>query len=473
MTSDSKKLWGGRFSGPTAPAVEEFTESISFDYRLFREDISGSIAHAEMLLECGLITESDFIEIRSTLKEIEEEIESGRFEFDKKHEDIHMNIEAALIDRIGEPGLKLHTARSRNDQVACDLKLWTRGAIDSVLGLLESCQKALLERAQAFADIIVPGCTHLQHAQPILFSHALLAYVEMFERDRGRLRDCRKRLNTSPLGACALAGSSLPADPVFTARKLGFDSALRNSLDAVGDRDFAVEFVFSLSMIAMHMSRLAEEWLIWASQDQDFLDLDESFCTGSSIMPQKKNPDVLELIKGKTGQVYGDLTCLLTILKGLPLSYNRDLQEDKKPLFEAKDEVCKSLSVLALLISRANVKKNRLASACEKGHMDATALADYLVKRGLPFRESHRIVGDVVRYAVSCDKKLSELSVDEMRGFSELICEDVFGVLGARNCIENYRTVGSSSPGEVQRQIEHWKRVFDVEGFGEDGRSKV
>ncbi len=457
MTNGSEKLWGGRFEGKTSPAVEDFTESVSFDYRLFREDILGSMVHAEMLLKKNLISHSDFVEIRDTLKDIEKEIEAGSFEFDKKHEDIHMNIEAALIDRVGEPGLKLHTARSRNDQVACDLKLWTRKSIDSVVELLRDCQKALLNRAEALSDIIMPGYTHLQHAQPVLFSHVLLAYVEMLERDRRRLMECRCRLNVCPLGACALAGSGLPIDPDFTAEKLGFDSPLNNSIDAVSDRDFAVEFVYCLSMIIMHLSRLAEEWLIWASHEFDLLDLDESFCTGSSIMPQKKNPDVLELIRGKTGRVYGNLMDLLTTLKGLPLSYNRDLQEDKFPLFEARDEVGKSLSVFTQLISSTSVKTKQAESACEKGYMDATALADYLVCRGVPFRESHQAVGAIVRHAASMDKKLCDMTIDEMRRFHELISEDVYDVLGARNCIENYCSKGSSAPRLVKEQIELWK----------------
>ncbi len=462
MARESEKLWGGRFEREIAPEVEDFTESISFDHKLFRQDIRGSIAHAEMLLKCGLISESDCIAIRETLKEIGAEIEAGTFRFDQKHEDIHMNIEAALIDRIGEPGLKLHTARSRNDQVACDLKLWTRSAIDSVAGLLESCQKALLDRAETFSEVIVPGYTHLQHAQPVLFAHVMLAYIEMLDRDRSRLRDCRKRLNICPLGACALAGSALPVDADFTARKLEFDAALTNSLDAVSDRDFAVEFVFCLCMVAMHISRLAEEWLLWASNEFDFIDLDESFCTGSSIMPQKKNPDVLELIRGKTGRVYGNLTDLLTTLKGLPLAYNRDLQEDKFPLFEAGSEVGKSLAILTQLISKTGIKKDHAASACGRGYMDATALADYLVLKGVPFRESHRAVGAIVRHAASSDKKLSDMAVEDMRKFHPLISDDVFRVLGARNCVDNYRSRGSSAPAEVQRRIDFWNTKLDA-----------
>ena len=457
MAKVEGKLWAGRFERPTAPAVEDYTESISFDQRLYRQDILGSLAHAQMLRECDIISEADFIEIRDTLREIEKEIESGSFRFEKKHEDIHMNIEAALIERTGEPGLKLHTARSRNDQVACDLKLWTRNAIDSTTTLLQACQAALLDRAEKFHDVIVPGYTHLQHAQPVLFAHVLLAYIEMFERDRSRLLDCRRRLNVCPLGACALAGTTLPIDTELTARLLGFDSPLTNSLDAVSDRDFAVEFVSCLATTAMHMSRLAEEWLLWASNEFDFLDLDESFCTGSSIMPQKKNPDVLELIRGKTGRIYGNLLNLLTTLKALPLSYNRDMQEDKHPLFEASDQIAASLHILAELIVKTDIKKDHAARACEKGYMDATALADYLVLKGVPFRESHRAVGAIVRHAAAGERKISDMSVKELQKFHPLIREDVFQVLGPRNCIEKYRSGGSSAPEQVRGRIEFWK----------------
>jgi argininosuccinate lyase len=463
--SKKDKLWGGRFKKETDPMVERFTESVSFDRRLYRQDIRGSIAHAEMLSRAGFLSDSELVQIRETLREMEEEIEAGAFEFDREHEDIHMNIEAELIRRIGDPGRKLHTARSRNDQVACDMRLWTRAAIEQTNALLERCQAALVERAETFEDVLVPGCTHLQHAQPVLLPHLLLAYVEMFERDRDRLADCRRRTNVSPLGAAALAGTSLPIEPEFTAQQLGFERPFRNSVDAVSDRDFAVEYLFCLSTAAMHMSRLAEEWLLWASAEYDFIDLDESFCTGSSIMPQKKNPDVLELIRGKTGRAYGGLTHLLTLMKGQPLAYNRDLQEDKQTLFEATDQVQGSLSMLAELIPRTTFKEERMEEACERGYLDATALAEYLVGRGMAFREAHHVVGLTVHEAAARGVPLSDLSVEDLREFSELIAEDVYNVLGARNCAENYRSPGSSSPDQVRQQVEDWKGRLDMSGL--------
>jgi argininosuccinate lyase len=318
----------------------------------------------------------------------------------------------------------------------------------------------MVERAEAFRDIIIPGFTHLQHAQPILLAHLLLAYVEMLGRDRRRLSDCRKGLNVNPLGAGALAGTALPIDVQFTTKELGFEAPFNNSIDAVSDRDFIVEFVFDLSLIACHLSRLAEEWLLWASPEFDFIDLDESFCTGSSIMPQKKNPDVLELIRGKTGRVYGSLVELLTLLKGLPLAYNRDLQEDKAPLFDASDQVKACLAVLAELIARTTFKEQKMREACERGYLDATALADYLVGRGLPFRDAHKVVGAIVRKAAAQNVRLSDLTLEELRTFSELIAEDVYHFLGARNCVDNYRSHGSSSPAEVERQLKGWKELL-------------
>ena len=454
------KLWGGRFEKETDPLVEEFTESISFDRRLYRQDIRASIAHAKMLTRCGLMSEAEFAEVKEALLEIEDQIDNGTFGFQQAHEDIHMNVEAALIRMIGDAALKLHTARSRNDQVVCDVRLWTRTAIDEMDGLLVQCQGALLERAEAFKDVIVPGLTHLQHAQPVLLAHGLLAYVEMLERDRQRLADCRRRVNVSPLGACALAGTTLPIDPQYTAQELGFDAVFSNSIDAVSDRDFVVEFVFDLSLVACHLSQLAEEWLLWATSEFDFIDLDESFCTGSSIMPQKKNPDVLELIRGKTGSVYGHLMALLTILKGLPLAYNRDLQEDKVALFGAADQVKACLKVLSELVARTTFKEEKAEQACEKGHLDATALAEYLVGRGLPFREAHGVVGAAVRQAAAQGARLSDLTLEELGSFSELIGQDVFRVLGMRNVVDSYRSHGSSSAAEVERQIKHWKSVL-------------
>ncbi|MFW6045165.1 MAG: argininosuccinate lyase [Planctomycetota bacterium] len=460
--SKDDKLWGGRFQKEMDEKVEQFTESVSFDKRLYRQDIRGSIAHAQMLARCGFLSDSELVQVRSALEEIQEEIEGGTFEFDTAHEDVHMNIEAALIDRIGQPGMKLHTARSRNDQVACDLRLWVREAIDRTGHLLEHCQAALVDRAEVFDDAVLPGCTHLQHAQPVLLSHLLLAYVEMLHRDRMRLDDCRERTNVSPLGAGALAGSTLPVEPDFTAQQLGFNEHFRNSVDAVSDRDFAVEYVFCLSTISMHLSRLAEEWLLWATPEYDFIDIDESFCTGSSIMPQKKNPDVLELIRGKTGRVYGHLTHLLTLMKGQPLAYNRDLQEDKQAVFDASDQLQGCLSMLAAMIPRTTFKEDNMERAAARGHVDATALAEYLVGRGMAFREAHRIVGAAVHEAASRDKNLQELGLDELRQFSEIIGEDVYEVLGSRTCLQNYRTPGSSSPDLVREQVEDWKDRVDM-----------
>ncbi len=452
-----KKPWGGRFEKDTDQMVEQFTESVSFDRRLYHEDIRGSIAHAEMLARCGLVSETGLVAIREGLRDIEREIEAGTFEFQVPLEDVHMNIEAALIRRIGDAGRKLHTARSRNDQVACDLKLWSRGALDGFLALLTDCQRALLEKAEEYRELIVPGFTHLQHAQPVLLAHVLLAYVEMFERDRGRLGDCRARLNVSPLGACALAGTSLPIDPRSAAEELGFDRCFSNSIDAVSDRDFVIEFVGDLCLVALHLSRLAEEWLIWSTPEFDFVDMDEAFCTGSSIMPQKKNADVLELLRGKCGRLYGDLMALLTVFKGLPLAYNRDMQEDKEALFDAVDTVRSSLQVAAELVRTTAFKKENVARACARGHMDATALADYLVGRGVPFREAHEAVGRVVRAAAADGVTLQELSLEQLCSFSEVIAEDVYQVLGTQNCVENYRSHGSSSPSEVERQLNTWK----------------
>lgn len=369
-----KKPWGGRFTKQTAALVESFTESISFDWRLCQHDIEGSIAHANMLAKCKLITEKEKDAIIKGLKEILAEILTGKFEFKESLEDVHMNIESALIERIGEAGKKLHTARSRNDQVALDLRLWTREQARTVKSLLTVLQKELVKKGKAFFGLIMPGFTHLQHAQPVLVSHYLLAYVEMLERDKARLQDCCARLNKSPLGACALAGTTLPTDPAFTAKLLGFEGICENSMDAVSDRDFCVEYAFCLSMIAMHLSRLAEEWIIWCNDEMKFIEISDAYCTGSSIMPQKKNPDVLELIRGKCGRVFGHLTALLTLLKGLPLSYNRDMQEDKIAIFDAADTVQTSLSVLAELVANTNFNGEQMMHACEKGFIDATEI---------------------------------------------------------------------------------------------------
>ncbi|MFO8006192.1 MAG: argininosuccinate lyase [Candidatus Brocadiia bacterium] len=458
------KPWGGRFEKDTDEMVEQFTASISVDKRLYKQDIRASIAHAEMLADRDLLSQSELAEIREALGDIERSIEEGTFEFRVPLEDIHMNIEAELIRRIGDAGRKLHTARSRNDQVACDMRLWVREAADRFDALLEDCQRALLEKAEAYREAIVPGYTHLQHAQPLLLSHLLLAYVEMLQRDRGRLADCRGRANVSPLGAAALAGTTLPIEPEQTARALEFDGVFSNSVDAVSDRDFAVEFVAALSLVSVHLSRLAEEWIIWSAHEFDFVDLDESFCTGSSVMPQKKNPDVLELLRGKCGRVCGDLSGLLMVLKGLPLAYNRDLQEDKELVFDAADTVEASLRVAARLIRTTQFRTDRMGRACEAGHMDATALAEYLVGRGIPFREAHRIVGRAARQAAADGVKLEDLSLEQLRSLSEVIAEDVYSVLGVQNCVENYRSHGSSAPSELDRQIKLWQERLGTAG---------
>lgn len=456
-----KKPWGGRFTKQTAALVESFTESISFDWRLCQHDIEGSIAHASMLAKCKLITEKEKDAIIKGLKEILAEILTGKFEFKESLEDVHMNIESALIERIGEAGKKLHTARSRNDQVALDLRLWTREQARTVKSLLTVLQKELVKKGKAFFGLIMPGFTHLQHAQPVLVSHYLLAYVEMLERDKARLQDCCARLNKSPLGACALAGTTLPTDPAFTAKLLGFEGICENSMDAVSDRDFCVEYAFCLSMIAMHLSRLAEEWIIWCNDEMKFIEISDAYCTGSSIMPQKKNPDVLELIRGKCGRVFGHLTALLTLLKGLPLSYNRDMQEDKIAIFDAADTVQTSLSVLAELVANTNFNGEQMMHACEKGFIDATALAEYLVKKGVPFRMAHEIVGKIVRECIRVQCKLTDLRLESFQAFSSAIEKDVYKALGVENCIKNYKSYGSTAPGFVKKRITYWEKKLN------------
>ncbi len=454
----TNKAWGGRFKKKTASSVEAFTESISFDQRLYRYDIEGSIAHAGMLAKCNLITSKERDLIIKGLKKILNDIESGKFKFKTELEDIHMNIESALVKKIGNVAKKLHTARSRNDQIALDLRLWVRDQIQEVVGTITNLQLEMILKAKVFGKGILPGFTHLQHAQPILIGHYFLAYVEMLERDRARLVDCLKRLNKSPLGACALAGTTLDIKPEMTAKSLGFDSPFENSLDTVSDRDFCLEFAASLAIISMHLSRLSEEWIIWCSQEFDFLDIDDSYCTGSSIMPQKKNPDVLELIRGKCGRVYGNLFSLLTITKGLPLSYNRDLQEDKEAIFDSSDTVKDCLIILKELIKKTTFKIDNIERSCQKGFPDATAIADYLVKKGIPFREAHEIVGKIVKKCSKDGKELGDISIKEFRQFSPLISKDIYKKLGARNYIKQYKSHGSTSPRLVQKRLSAWEK---------------
>jgi len=452
-----KKLWSGRFEKPVSGVIEEFSESISFDWRLYRQDLAGSRAHARMLAACGLLTKQERDAILGGLDQIEKEMDEGKFEFRADREDIHMNIEAELTERIGEPGRKLHTGRSRNDQVATDIRLYMREETDAILEQIVSVQKALLALAQAHEDVIVPGYTHLQRAQPLLVPQVLMAYMDQLERDVGRLRDCRERLNHSPLGACALAGTSLPIDRDRTAKELGFEAPIPNSIDAVSDRDFVIEFLSALSILAMHLSRLAEEWVIWASEEFGFIVLDDSVATGSSIMPQKKNPDPMELVRGKTGRVYGNLLALLTLTKGLPLAYNRDLQEDKAPLFDSIDTVRACLAATEEFARNIRFDHQRARASLDRGHLDATTLAEYLVKKGLPFRSAHEAVGRLVRAAEAQSLRLDELPLDGLRSESELIDEDVYDVLGVENAIKQFQSVGSTGPESVQTQMKSWR----------------
>jgi argininosuccinate lyase len=454
----SKKAWGGRFAAGTDRRVEEFTESISFDRRLFKHDVQGSIAHARMLQGVGLLSAQECQQIVLGLSEIQAEIEKGTFPFVLDREDVHMHIEAALIDRLGDVGRKLHTARSRNDQVATDLRLWTRDALDLIERALVDLQRAFVLAADRHRGVIVPGYTHLQRAQPVLATHDFLAHVERLERDRGRLEDCRKRLNVLPLGAAALAGTSLPIDRAAVARELGFDGVAANSLDASSDRDFALEAAFGLVMIAEHLSGWAEQWILWSTQEFGFLALPDAICTGSSIMPQKKNPDVLELIRGRAARVIGSLTTLLVLIKGLPLAYNRDLQEDKEPLFDAFDTVGACLELAAVVVSGATLRAERIAEHLEEGFLDATTLMEFLIQKGVPQRKSHEVIGRLVGFCESRGvERLADLTDVELAEAHPALGGDARGVLGIVNAVKAFRSYGSTAPQEVEKQLEQWK----------------
>ncbi len=456
--AESKKAWGGRFSKPTSKQFEKFSESISFDARLYDADIRGSIAHATMLAECGLISKTDCSRIVRGLKAIRREIEAGTFEFREDREDIHMNVEAALVERSGDAGKKLHTARSRNDQVALDMRLWAIDEVAHVYGLLREAQAALVGLAEANVALIIPAYTHLQHAQPVLAAHSLLAYVEMFERDIGRLGNASCGMLVSPLGSGAVAGSGLPIDPDATARHLGLPEVAANSIDATGDRDFILEMAFALAMIAMHLSRWAEEWIIWSTEEFGFIELDDSVSTGSSMMPQKKNPDALELIRGKTARVYGNLVALLTLMKGLPPAYNRDLQEDKPPIFDSTDTVADSLAVAIEVIDSVRFRPDRIAQQLDRGHLDATSLADYLVLKGVPFREAHRLVGELVKDCLARDCRLGDLPLEAFQKRCGKICEDVYGFLGPENCVKRASGRASTSHRRVKAALRKWRK---------------
>lgn len=450
------KPWGGRFVGPTDKKVEQFTESISFDQRLWRYDIAGSTAHAQMLAEVGLITRAEAQEIVGGLEQIGHEIEAGSFEFRLDREDIHMNIEAVLIERLGDTGRKLHTGRSRNDQVATDLRLWTRDSIDSISGNLTALERAFLAAAERERDLILPGYTHLQRAQPVLAPHYYMAYIEKFERDRQRLADCRKRVNVLPLGSAALAGTSLRIDRSSVAKKLGFELIANNSIDACSDRDFALEFVFCLTMIAEHLSGWAEEWVIWSTTEFGFLELPDAYCTGSSIMPQKKNPDVLELIRGKSGRVLGSLQNLLVLIKGLPLAYNRDLQDDKLAVFDAYDTVAASLDLATLIVTGARLRRERIAERLEDGFLDATTVMEFLIQRGVPMRQAHEVIGKLVRHCEQRRCRLADLTPAEFTIAHPLLDESVRAVLGVANAVGAFQSQGSTSPVQVEAQIAAW-----------------
>ncbi len=453
-----KKLWSGRFKSSTAKSVEAFTQSVSFDARLAPYDIIGSIAHARMLGKQGIIKKSEASAIIKGLKEIGTQIDSGKFKFKQALEDVHMNIESALIKNIGPVGGKLHTARSRNDQVALDLRLYMRDEVTNSITLVRSLQRVLVKVADKHMGLIMPGYTHLQRAQPILLSHHLLAYVEMLERDAARLSDALKRINVLPLGSGALAGTSLPIDRKAVAKELGFASIASNSIDAVSDRDFALETVFALALVMTHLSRLGEEIVLWSSEEFSFITLPDAYATGSSIMPQKKNPDIAELVRGKTGRAYGNLISLLTIVKGLPLAYNRDLQEDKPPVFDSLDTVQMSLDILSEMMSKLKFNKARMYEAAAKGYSTATDVAEYLVQKGLPFRDAHEVTGRIVAYAIKNKKELYELSLEDFRLHSKLFKSDVLDCLSAEDSVGSRNSEGGTSFKEVQKQITRLKR---------------
>ncbi|WP_152050830.1 argininosuccinate lyase [Tautonia marina] len=453
----AEKPWGGRFADQTDRRVEQFTESISFDRRLFEHDIRGSIVHARMLARVGLISEAECEQIVQGLSEIRAEIADGLFHFSIEKEDIHMHIESALIARLGDVGRKLHTARSRNDQVSTDVRLWTRDAIDAIDDRLIELQRAFLHLADRHADLILPGYTHLQRAQPVLTAHYALAYVEKLARDRDRLADARRRLNLLPLGAAALAGTTLPIDRAFVAEELGFAGVAANSLDISSDRDFLVETVFCLTLIAEHLSGWAEEWILWSTQEFNFLTLPDAVCTGSSIMPQKKNPDVLELIRGRTARVVGSLQTLLVLIKGLPLAYNRDLQEDKLPLFDAVDTVTSCLELASVVVSGARLNRERIASRLDEGFLDATTLMEYLILKGVPQRTGHEVVGKLVSLCESRSCRLADLSLADFQAACPAIAEDVVHSLGVANAVKAFRSYGSTAPDQVQSQLAEWR----------------
>ncbi len=454
MNDNVEKPWGGRFTEPTDAFVEAFTASVTFDKRLYAHDIAGSVAHATMLAKVGVLTNDERDAIVAGLAVIKTEIETGKFEWSVALEDVHMNIEARLIENIGDVGKKLHTGRSRNDQVATDIRLYLRDELQECVAELTRLQTALVNMAEQEAGTIMPGFTHLQTAQPVTFGHHLLAWFENLKRDHGRLTDCAKRINVMPLGAAALAGTSYPIDREYTAQLLGFDAPTENSLDSVSDRDFAIEFVSAAALIMIHLSRFSEEIILWASAQFDFVELGDSFCTGSSIMPQKKNPDVPELIRGKTGRITGNLMSLLMLMKGQPLAYNKDNQEDKEPLFDTVDNLRASLRVFADMIPALSARHDNMREAARRGFSTATDLADYLVRQGVPFRDAHEVVGKAVRLGVDTQRDLAEMSLEELQGFSDKIQQDVFDVLTLEGSVAARDHLGGTAPAQVRAAVQ-------------------
>ncbi len=447
------KMWAGRTDSVTAKAADDFNSSVAVDGRMFRQDIEGSLAHAEMLAGCGIITYAEFGEIAEGLKGILADIESGALKIDPEAEDVHMFVEAELTARIGDAGKKLHTARSRNDQVAVDMRLYLREESAEVVALVKELLRAVLSQAKATKDLILPGYTHLQRAQPIVFAHHLLAYAMMFVRDIGRINDAVRRMNVSPLGSCALAGTTYDTDRTFTAKKLGFDGVSMNSIDGVSDRDFCVELISAFALVMTHLSRFAEEVVLWTSSEFGFVELDDAYTTGSSIMPQKKNSDMAELVRGKTGRVYGDLMAMLTVLKGLPLAYNKDMQEDKECVFDALDTVKACLGIFAPMIVTMKPHRENMYRAAGKGFINATDLADYLVGKGMPFRTAYKTVGETVALCIKEGKTLEELPMEEYKKISDLYDEELYDAISLVNCVRRRTSEGGTGAASVNRQI--------------------
>ncbi|MFA5293221.1 MAG: argininosuccinate lyase [Phycisphaerae bacterium] len=459
--AEPQKSWEHRLGKPTDSLAVDFVESLSFDKRLYKYDIVGSIAHAEMLCEQKLLTKDEFKQIKEALIEISHQIAEGKFKFDKTYEDIHMAIEAALIAKIGDAGKKLHTGRSRNDQVATDMRLWMRDEIEIIQAKIALLQKAFVKLAEKYASDIMPAYTHFQRAQPISIAAYILSFVEQLNRDFLRLKNCRLLLNLSPLGSGAIAGSSLPLDRKQVCGLLGFSDITYNTMDSVSDRDFCAEFIFDCSLISVHLSKLAEDWIVFSTTEFDFIHIDDAFCTSSSMMPQKRNPDMLELIRGKTGSVYGSLMAIMTILKAQPSGYNRDLQEDKVHTFKASDTIEACIDMARAIVENTTFKTEKISAGLDRGFLDATAMAEYLVKKGIPFRTAHGIVGSLVAQCEKENKSLAQTSIEEFRKHSEVIGEDIYQCLGGKNVANSYATAAAASPAQMAEQINYWKKQLE------------